>query len=101
MHLKAMNSRSDFNQCPWMGIAFDQEGLRELPDPREHPLIWEFLSLVGEAKDDEKAWCAAYVHWCMDKVHIRGMGSHARDWLDWGIRLERPTWGCVTVLWRE
>ena len=95
---------ADFSPYPWLEYAFAEYGVRETAGAGTTANIARYLATVGLAgHSDETAWCSAFVNWCMEQAGIRGTGrANARSWLDWGgICLGFPTYGCVTVLWRE
>lgn len=96
---------ADFSPYPWMEYALAAYGIREIPGQRSNPRIDQFLASVGMGPGDETAWCSGFVNWCMEQAGITGTGrANARSWLTWtggGMCLAKPTWGCVTVLWRE
>jgi len=52
-------------------------------------------------KDDETAWCAAYVGACFEAVNIQSTRfESARSYEKWGIPLTYPVYGSVAVLTR-
>jgi uncharacterized protein (TIGR02594 family) len=52
-------------------------------------------------KDDETAWCAAFVNWALWKVKLPGTNSLlARSFLKYGKRTLAPQLGCLVVFWR-
>lgn len=85
---------------PWMGVAFTQHGVRERPGPATHPNIAAYHATTKlHATSDEVAWCSAFINWCMLQSGLQGTNSaKARDWLDWGVPLQLPRLGCVTIL---
>jgi len=93
----------DFNEAPWMKFAEEEIGVHEYEGDPDNPKIIEYHSTTTYgAKDDEVAWCSAFVNWCMKKAGIRRTGSaSARSWLNWGEMLSEPRKGCVVVLWRN
>lgn len=87
----------------WLTVARSYLGTREaLPNGHYNPLIAEFFqSTVFKGGDADDAWCSAFANHCMHKAGIRGSGkANARSWLDWGVKLEQPTLGCVVVFSR-
>lgn len=85
----------------WLAVARAERGVTETPGPKSTARIGEYLVTVGMAPDDEIAWCSAFVHWCLKRVGIKGVGlPAARSWLSWGIECERKP-GAICVLWRE
>lgn len=52
-------------------------------------------------KDDETAWCAIFVNWCLwkSKKPITG-DAMARSFLKYGYKTTVPTFGDLAVFWR-
>jgi uncharacterized protein (TIGR02594 family) len=101
----SMQTPSDFTPFPWMKIALGEFGQRENPAQNENnPRISKYFATVGlsGARDDETAWCSAFVNWCMTTAGFMGTGKGAaRSWLTWGNScLSGPVYGAITVLWR-
>lgn len=99
---------SDFTPYPWLEFAFLAMGFNITEDarPSEHnPYIVDFLRYTQVSPHyyvDETPWCSAFVNWCMQNAGLPRTGSaSARSWLQWGVSLGAPTYGCVTVLRRE
>jgi len=94
---------SQLTAAPWMEWAYLALGEHRIPGPQHNPIVVDFLRYVGAASNgDETPWCSAFANWCMEQAGIRGTRTAlARSWLLWGdFTLARPTFGCVTVLWR-
>ncbi|WP_084162587.1 TIGR02594 family protein [Paraburkholderia bannensis] len=87
----------------WMPVAIAECGVRRFPTGESNPRIVEYnnqTNLVGY--DDKIAWCSSFINWCLAGAGVRGTRSAlARSWLDWGIALENPIYGCITVLTRD
>lgn len=87
----------------WMHTAIAELGIRRFPAGETNPRIVEYnnhTNLVGY--DDKISWCSSFVNWCMADVGISGTGSAlARSWLEWGMSLDTPCYGCVVVLTRD
>ena len=84
---------------PWLEIAQQELGVKEISGPEAHPRIIEYHSTTTYgAKSDEVDWCSAFVNWCMLKAGIDGTNSAAaKSWLNWGKGLSRPERGCIVV----
>lgn len=68
-------------------IALKEEGVSEiLGSAKNNPKIVEYHQACDlKAKDDETAWCSAFVNWCVQRAGGKGTRSAmARSWLDWG-----------------
>lgn len=92
----------------WLSSARDLVGLREIKGAQHEPKIlqlWEFAGM-SHVRDDETAWCAAFVGGTLEMAGIRcSRKPNARSYMDWGIdvlqngALAMPL-GCVAVLSR-
>ncbi|GLQ96227.1 NlpC/P60 family protein [Dyella mobilis] len=87
----------------WMPVAMAERGVKRLGPGESHPRIVEYngcTNLIGY--DDKISWCSSFINWCFNRVGVTGTGSAlARSWLDWGVAIDRPVYGCVAVLRRE
>ena len=87
----------------WLRLAMTYDGLREWPGQKHNPKIIEWFAKVGHAwvKDDERAWCAAFVGGVLEECGIKGSGRlQARSFLKWGVELPEPPVGCIVIFWR-
>lgn len=84
----------------WMRIARSYLGQREVKGAVHNAAIVELFKLSGHAwvKDDETAWCAAFVGGVMARAGIPGSGSlAAKSYEGWGQPLPRPLYGAIGV----
>ncbi|MCB1741083.1 MAG: TIGR02594 family protein [Gammaproteobacteria bacterium] len=90
---------------PWFVIARAEldKGIREDPQG-SNPQIEAYFATVGlDRHTDDKAWCAAFVSFCMATsgnervVQSNLRSARARDWLDWGTAITDPTPGALCV----
>jgi uncharacterized protein (TIGR02594 family) len=97
--MKAIES----NEAPWMDAAAGEYGVRRFAAGQTNPRIVEYNSYTNlRGYDDKISWCSSFVNWCLAQSGIAGTDSAlARSWLEWGIRLERPAFGCIAVLSRD
>lgn len=94
------------NDLSWMKVAKAYLGEREIKGDKDNPAIVELFNLSGhpEVKDDETAWCAAFVGGVMAKAGLSGSGMlNARSYETWGqaLPLNSPVYGCVGVKKRQ
>lgn len=80
-------------------------GLDEWPGAKHNPQILGFFEDVGHGwvKDDETAWCAAFVGSVLAQVGLPHSGKlNARSYLDWGrdVPVRDARAGDVVVFWR-
>jgi uncharacterized protein (TIGR02594 family) len=88
--------------APWLAIAEREMGVSEVPGDADNPRILEYLQTTPDAtQTDEEAWCAAFSNWCLIQAGVQGTGdARARSFLGWGVALDEPRQGCITVLKR-
>jgi uncharacterized protein (TIGR02594 family) len=87
----------------WMAPARELVGLREIVGSKHEPKIVQFFEHAGHAwvRDDETAWCAAFVNAMLKKAGYLGTGAlNARSFLKWGKEIKTPVPGCIVVFWR-
>lgn len=79
-------------------------GEMEIKGARHNPLILQWWKDIkrGGIKNDETPWCAAYAGAMLERVGIRSTRFEgAKSYLDWGITLPRPVYGCIVVFTRQ
>ena len=83
--------------------ALELYGLKEIAGEKHNKKILEFFEAVGHkwVQNDETAWCAAFVGWCLStEGYVHSGKLNARSYLDIGHRTENPVVGDLVVLWR-
>lgn len=75
------------SEVPWLAIARDLIGLKEIKGSQHEPRI---LSLWKDAglpfSDDETAWCAGFVGGCLARAGIApSLSAMARSYIKWGF----------------
>lgn len=82
----------------WLEVAFSYLGLSEVHGTKHNPLIvkmFQRIKLSG-IKDDETAWCAAFVGSCLEECGIRSTRSAAAlSYADYGQKLVYPVEGSI------
>lgn len=89
---------------PWIIEAKKHIGLKEIKGDKSNPLIVDFWKAIkrGGIKDDATPWCAAFVGAMLEKVGIvSSRFESARSYLEWGVKLNKPCYGCVVVFSRD
>ena len=86
-------------------IALGYLGLRERAGKQHNPEIVAMFSDIGHShvKDDETAWCAAFVGSCLERGGVRSTRKlAARSYMEWGqpVDLDKAHEGDVAVFWR-
>lgn len=87
----------------WLDWAWREFGVREVSGKGDNPRIVEMFKAVGHTaiKDDEVAWCAAFVGACLERSKRASMRSlRARSYLEWGHPAGRARHGAIAVLSR-
>ena len=85
-------------------IALSQIGIKEVVGGTHNPEVLKYFQEIGceWVKDDETAWCSAFVNWCQKKARRKYSGKlNARSWLIEGIEKKEPSVGDIVILWRE
>ncbi|MFC4635683.1 TIGR02594 family protein [Dokdonia ponticola] len=85
-------------------IALSQYGTTEKVGRLHNPIIVNYFKEIGSTwvKDDETAWCSAFVNWVALKARKKASGKlNARSWLSVGNKVTKPSVGDVVVFWRE
>jgi uncharacterized protein (TIGR02594 family) len=80
-------------------------GLEEWPGAKHNPQVVGFFADVGHSwvKDDETAWCAAFVGSVLAQVGLPHSGKlNARSYMEWGegVSTASSRAGDVVVFWR-
>lgn len=79
-------------------------GTREIPGARHEPKILQWWKAIkrGGIKNDETAWCAAFVGGCLEQVGIvSSRYESAKSYLTWGVEVRAPIYGCIVVFTRD
>ncbi len=87
----------------WLKLAWADHGQKEIKGSRDNPLVVQYFKDVGHGwvKDDETAWCAAFVGSCLARAGLPHTGSlAARSYLQWGSKTTRPKRGDIVVFKR-
>lgn len=88
---------------PWWLVARNLQGISEMKGALANPAILEMFRLSGHGsvRNDETAWCAAFVGACLAlSGHASTRSLMARSYDDWGEKLDAPRLGCIVVLTR-
>lgn len=91
------------SEVVWVREARKHIGLREIHGPKHSAEIVQMWKDIkrGGIKDDETAWCAAFVGAMLERVGIKSTRfESARSYLAWGQSLSTPVYGCIAVLSR-
>jgi len=88
----------------WIKEARKHIGLKEIKGAKHNQQIVDFWKAIkrGGIKDDETPWCAAFVGAMLEGVGIvSSRFESARSYLDWGVKLNNPVYGCIVVFSRD
>lgn len=84
----------------WVKNARTKIGIREIKGPKHHELILKMWRTIkrGGIKNDETAWCAAFVGACLEEsglmsTRFEGAGSY----LTWGVATA-PCYGAIVLI---
>jgi uncharacterized protein (TIGR02594 family) len=84
-------------------IALGEYATHALIGPGNNPAVLKYFQEIGQkwVTDDETAWCAAFVNWCLLKAGKVGTNSlSAKSFLNYGTATKNPNIGDIVVLWR-
>ena len=89
--------------CNLIEIAASQYGIKEIIGEKHNPEVLKYFQEIGHkwVYNDELAWCAAFVNWCLLKSGFEHTGKlNARSFLDIGEAVKNPQFFDLVVLWR-
>jgi uncharacterized protein (TIGR02594 family) len=88
------------SKTPWMDKAESQLGVTEDKRPGKHnPDSIKYHSTTGKWKNDEVAWCASFVNWCLVQSNIQSLNSAtAFDYKNFGAKLNKPAYGAIAIM---
>ena len=84
-------------------IAHGELGTKEVKGQVDNPKIVQYFADVGHSwvKDDETAWCAAFVGSCLERSGMTSTRAlNARSYLKWGRKIIIPVPGCIVIFKR-
>jgi len=86
----------------WLTIAEEKIGQHEVRGG-ENPFIIEcHATTTLKAKEDEVAWCASFVNWCLMKADYKRTNSAAAiSFLNCGTPVEEPEEGDIIVIQKK
>jgi uncharacterized protein (TIGR02594 family) len=76
------------NEPPWLEEARPLQGVREIKGAKHNPQILQLWhdAYLSHIKDDETAWCAAFVGACLERAGYKSTRKpNARSYTTWGI----------------
>ena len=83
--------------------ALNQYGYQEIIGQNHNPEIVKYFKDIGfdTIKDDETAWCSAFVNWCAMKAGLERTGKlNAKSWLQIGDEIKNPLIGDIAIFHR-
>lgn len=94
-----MNKRLEF-----LKIGFGEIGTKGISGESHNQKIVNYFNEIGHTwvKDDETAWCAAFLSWVFQKTTGEKLNLiSARAFLNIGKATVKPELGDIAVFWRE
>jgi uncharacterized protein (TIGR02594 family) len=86
----------------WLAWARAELGVHETPGPASTARIIEYRDIAGiplGGEDGRVPWCAIFVNAALRSAGLNGSGNGmARGFLRWGMALDGPAKGAITVL---
>lgn len=87
----------------WVDEAYKHIGLKEIKGVKHNLTIKKWLSeLRAWWSDDETPWCGTFAAHCIKSAGYP-LPKHwyrAKDWLNWGVAITKPCFGCIVVFER-
>lgn len=92
----------NWSRLEWMRAAEGEIGVAEVEGAKHNPRIIEYhRACTLKATEDEIPWCSSFANWVMLQVSIKGTrDARARSWLNWGVAIDEPIFGCIVVFSR-
>lgn len=87
----------------WLTTARKYLGQAEIKGPHHNPHVLKWWKDIGAPfKDDETAWCGAFVGGVLSETGIDPVagGASARNWLRLKVHLDKPAYGSIVIFWR-
>ena len=84
-------------------IAKTQIGVEEFAGEAHNDEVLKYFDRINHqwVKNDELAWCAAFVGYCLETAGVTSTKKlNARSYLDFGIETDNPQQGDVVILSR-
>lgn len=88
----------------WLAEGLKLIGIKEIKGPVDNPAVVKLFADAGfpGIKDDETAWCAAFVGATLRRAGLPTTNSlMARSYEKYGTRLAQPLYGCIGVKHRS
>ena len=82
----------------WIITAESFIGLKEVSNKNDHPLLTEGWARRGLRWLIGQPWCGLFVAHCL-QTYPKNF-YRAKEWLNWGVLIEAPVYGCVVVFGR-
>ena len=94
------------SELKWIEIARSFIGTKEIRGPKTSPTISTMLSkLHAWWTDDETPWCGTFVANCLNEAGLKyptkWMTARAYAESGFGVKLEKPAYGCIVVFSRD
>jgi uncharacterized protein (TIGR02594 family) len=87
----------------WIDEAKKHIGLKEISGKNDSPLLLDWWVKLGVKYLYKQAWCGLFTAHCL-KAAGYALPKHwyrALDWLDWGVEIASPCYGCIVVFSRK
>lgn len=102
--IKRLREKEESNMLDAFHFALGFYGLKEIKGNEHNPIIVNMFAGIGHSwvKDDEMAWCAVFVNYCLKMTGYEHTGKlNARSFLEIGYEVKKPKLGDIMVLWRN
>lgn len=85
-------------------VGLGEYGVTEIKGKAHNQRVLHYFKVAGHkwVKDDETAWCSAYMNYVCMTAGVEATGKlNARSWLNVGVEVDRPEPGNAVIFWRE
>jgi uncharacterized protein (TIGR02594 family) len=84
-------------------VALGQYGTRGIWGKESEEQVLKYYHDIGFewVQDDDLAWCAGFLNWCLLQGGYKFLKSlRARDFLNYGVEISKPEIGDIVIFWR-
>lgn len=99
-----MSNPNDKSELAWIAEARRHIGVKEVPGKANNPTILEWLRILKASwSEDSTPWCGSFAAISLLRASrfVPKEKFRALAYLDAGLRLSKPAYGCIVVFTRD